>query len=156
MSTYNAPPTVSAGQLAKATDVNNLNSAAAAAFTLLPTNDQINRGKVCFGVDTGVANAYLLATPKPATSYSDGSAFVFRPLYNNTGASTINVDSLGAVSIKTGSNTTPSAGDIVAGVPIEVRYSSITGCVHLMRSAAGEVSAAAASAAAWFPRARRQ
>jgi hypothetical protein len=148
MATFNSPTDVTAGSLAKSSDVNNLDAAVVAAFALLPANAKINAGTVNFAVDTGAANAYLVALPQTASSYSDGLSVVMRPLNSNTGACTINVDSLGVVSIKTEANGTPSASDIVAGVPIDLRYSSITGCFHLIRNSAQVATAAAASAAA--------
>lgn len=148
MATFTSPTDVVAGSLAKASDLNNLDSATAAAFALLPTNATINAGTVNFAVDTGTANAYLVALPMTAASYTDGLSVTMRPLNANTGACTINVDSLGVKSIKTGDNTTPAAGDIAAGVPIELRYSSNTGFFHISRNSAASATAAAASAAA--------
>ncbi len=148
MSTYTSPTDVTAGALAKSSDLNNIDAAVAEAFALLPTNATINAGTVNFAVDTGTADVYAVALPMTATSYSDGLMVVMRPLYTNTGACTINVDSLGAKSIKTEANGTPAAGDITAGVPIELRYSSSTGFFHILKNSAAQATAAAASAAA--------
>lgn len=148
MATFNSPTDVVAGALAKSSDLNNLDAATAAAFALLPTNAGINAGTVNFAVDTGTANAYLVALPMTVTSYGDGLQVVMRPLNANTGACTINVDSLGVKSIKTESNSTPAANDIIAGVPIELRYSTTTGFFHILKNSAAQATAAAASAAA--------
>jgi|GEM_PF-2148938 len=148
MSTFNSPTDVVAGALAKSSDLNNLDAAIAAAFALLPANAAINAGTVSFAVDTGAANAYLVALPMTATSYGDGLSVVMRPLNANTGACTINVDSLGVKSIKTEANTTPAANDIMAGVPVEMRYSTSTGFFHIIKNSAAQATAAAASAAA--------
>ncbi len=148
MATYTSPTDVTAGSLAKSSDLNNIDAATAAAFALLPTNANINAGTVNFAVDTGTANAYLVALPQTAASYSDGLTVAMRPLYANTGACTINVDSLGIKSIRTEGNTTPAANDIVAGVPVELRYSTTTGFFHISKNSAAAAVAAAASAAA--------
>ena len=148
MSTFNSPTDVVAGALAKSSDLNNLDAATAAGFALLPANANINAGTVNFAVDTGVANAYLVALPMIAASYGDGLAVVMRPLNANTGACTINVDSLGVKSIKTEANTTPAANDIMAGVPVELRYSTSTGYFHIIKNSAAQAVTAVASAAA--------
>ena len=148
MATFSSPTDVVAGALAKSSDLNNLDAATAAAFALLPTNAGINAGTVSFAVDTGTANAYLVALPMTAAAYGDGLQVVMRPLYANTGACTINVDSLGVKSIKTEANTTPAANDIMADVPVELRYSTSTGYFHIIKNSAAQATAAAASAAA--------
>lgn len=51
------------------------------------------------GVDTGVANAYVLNFVANFTAYADGIAIFWIPSHTNTGASTINVNGLGPVSI---------------------------------------------------------
>jgi hypothetical protein len=148
MSTYNSPTDVSAGALAKSSDLNNIDAATAAAFALLPTNATLNAGTVNFAVDTGTANSYLVALPMTATGYTDGLCVIMRPLAANTGACTINVDSLGVKSIKTDANVNPAANDLLVGVPTELRYSTITGCFHITKSAAAAAVSAAASVVA--------
>ena len=80
MSTYTSPTDVTAGALAKSSDLNNIDAAVAEAFALLPTNATINAGTVNFAVDTGTADVYAVALPMTATSYSDGLMVVMRPL----------------------------------------------------------------------------
>lgn len=58
------------------------------------------------GVDSGVANAYVLNFTANFTSYTDGIVIYWIPSHTNTGASTINVNGLGPVSI-TNQNGTP-------------------------------------------------
>lgn len=132
MSTFNSPTDIVAGSLARSSAVNNLDAAVAEAFALLPTNIAINSGTICYAVDsTGSANAYIVSMPKTATSYVDGMLVVFRSANTNTGASTINVDSLGVKTIKRQNGDDLSAGDIVANVPVSMRYSSATGYFHV-------------------------
>jgi hypothetical protein len=67
-----------------------------------------------FYTDSGVANAYVLSTTgsfKAPTAYVDGMEVRFRTSNTNTGASTINVNGLGAKNIKNSDGTT----DILAG-----------------------------------------
>lgn len=134
MSTYNSPTNITPGTLAKASDINNVDDATATAFGLLPTNANINAGKINFAVDTGAANAYLVALPQTAAAYSDGLQVVMRPLAENTGASTINVDSLGAKAIRLPNSAVLTAGDIRAGAPVLMVYSTATGFFHIQTS----------------------
>lgn len=51
------------------------------------------------GVDTGIANAYVLNFVANFTSYTDGIVIYWIPSNSNTGPSTINVNGLGPVAI---------------------------------------------------------
>lgn len=51
------------------------------------------------GVDTGIANAYVLNFVSNFTTYADGIVIYWIPSNTNTGASTINVNGLGPVPI---------------------------------------------------------
>lgn len=50
-------------------------------------------------------------------SYSAGMLIVFTPANNNTGATTLNIDSLGALDIQKADGDALASGDLVAGVP---------------------------------------
>lgn len=149
MSTYNSPVDIALKTLARSNHINALDAAVAAAFALLPTNDELNLGKTIFAVDTSVADdAYLVALPKTALAYADGMQIIMRPTRTNTGACTVNVDSLGVKAIKTVAGTDPVAGDITLGIPVILIYSSITGFFYTMTSHALQTAAIAAAAAA--------
>jgi hypothetical protein len=76
-----------------------------------------------YGTDTGSANAYAIAPTPAVTAYAAGQHFVFKAAHTNTGASTLNVSSLGTVAIKKGTAVVDVvAGDITAGEMIEVIY----------------------------------
>lgn len=75
--------------------------------------------------DGGVADAYVLTTPanfKTPLVYFHGMKVIFIPSNTNTGASTINVASLGVKSIKLRPGVDPQAGKISAGVPVELYF----------------------------------
>ena len=148
MSTFTSPADQIELSLAQASSVNNLDAATAAAFALLPDETLLDQGRVTHAVDTGAANAYLVALPNTLAAYTDGAHVVMRPLATNTGASTINVDSLGVKSIRTNTGAALSAGDITVGVPCSMRYSTATGYFHLDSGSIASATAAAASAAA--------
>jgi hypothetical protein len=153
MSTFNQPSRALAGTLTKVEHINDLSDAVTTAFELLPDEFLLAIGKVFYGTDTGTANNYIVTTPYTTVTLYDGQPIEFTPLFDNTGVSTINVNGLGVKSIKLGSGSDVAAGDIKAGLPCLLRYSSSTGAFHLVsafnavNSAADSAAAAAASAA---------
>jgi hypothetical protein len=153
MSTFNPPADIAQITLAKSSDVNAVKAATAIAFGLLPSETKLQRGTVNFAVDTGTANTYVVALDSSITSYTDGLQVVFRPINSNTGSATINLNSLGAKSIRLTDSEPIQAGDISAGAVIDVRYSTSTGFFHLTPNSAiyahdAGVSATAAAASA--------
>lgn len=68
------------------------------------------------GTSTGAANAQVVSVPATVTSYANGQTISFVAGYTNTGATTIQFNSLSAISLVKGN--TPSslqAGDLIAG-----------------------------------------
>ena len=136
-STYTAIGTITPGSRARSSVINDLNSNTAAAFALLPDETKLSLGTATAALDTGTANSYLVSMPTTPAGYADNMAVVMIPLNTNTGASTINVDSLGVVAIKLQDGSSAlAAGDIVVGVPVEMRYSSVTGYFHINQAPA--------------------
>lgn len=77
------------------------------------TNSAMSVGE--YAQDTGTANNYVIA-PSPAVSaYAAGVKVSFKAANTNTAASTINVNSLGAVTIKKQGSQDLQAGDINVG-----------------------------------------
>lgn len=78
-----------------------------------------------FGTDTGAANAYAI-TNTPAftavTAYQVGKFYTFVAANANSGASTFNVDGMGAKAIKKNTNEDLAQGDIKAGQVVTVVY----------------------------------
>lgn len=62
--------------------------------------------------DTGSADAYAVAPSPSISSYVTGQIVVLRPVNTNTGASTINVNTLGTKNIKLMDGSNPTAGMI--------------------------------------------
>lgn len=73
----------------------------------------ISLGNLKFGVATGT-DTYAVTTAPAATSYNLGDPILVQFVNANTGASTLNVDSLGAVNIYKSVTTPLGAGDIIA------------------------------------------
>lgn len=77
------------------------------------------------GLATGTADAITLSSTPAISAYEDGQRFVFVTSGANTGAVTINVDSVGASACKL-EGQDPGAGDLASGALIEVvRYNSL-------------------------------
>lgn len=76
------------------------------------------------GVNTsaGSANAYTLAASTTYAAYAQGDRFCFKSNFANTGAATLNVDSVGAKTIKKMDGTDLAANDISSGAIVDVVY----------------------------------
>jgi hypothetical protein len=74
------------------------------------------------GVDTGIANAYVLNFTANFTAYTDGILIYFLAANQNTGASTLNVNGLGPIPILTQTGLPLPAGFIVANQLVGVMY----------------------------------
>src|SRR3954471_4231439 len=72
------------------------------------------------GVDTGVANAYVLNFTANFTAYTDGIVIYWIPANSNTSVSTLNVNGLGPLSILNANLTGLSAGQLQANQPAAV------------------------------------
>ncbi len=74
------------------------------------------------GTDTGNATAHVLTPSTALIGYTPMLCLLYLPAITNTGAVTVNVSGLGAKSIKTMYGADPTAGDIVANVPMLLMY----------------------------------
>lgn len=93
-----------------------------AGFDMLPSKSLIDQGRITYAEDSGAVNAYLAALPQTLSAYTAGLTIWIKIAHTNTGASTINVDSLGAKSIKRMDGTDVAAGDLIAGAIQELSY----------------------------------
>ena len=73
-------------------------------------------------VTAGSSNTYTLAAARTVASYAQGDAYLFEANHTNTGAATINVDSLGANSIVHNDGTALRAGDMTAAGMYLISY----------------------------------
>jgi hypothetical protein len=85
--------------------------------------DTQNDEPTWLGTITGTDTLTGTATPTRA-AYTDGMRFAFVVANNNTGAVTLNVDSIGAEDVVAPDGSALVADDFVAGGIVEVRYSS--------------------------------
>lgn len=99
-------------------------------FPITPTNSQatdtiagVQTLKVHnYAVDTGTSNTYVIAPSPAITGYTTGAIFTFKAINANTGVSTVNINSLGAKTIKKNVSTDLAANDILANQLIAVEY----------------------------------
>lgn len=76
-----------------------------------------------YAADTGTANTYAITVSPSISAYTNGQIFSFKAGNANSGASTLNVDSVGAKTIKkNGGTANLVSGDIVAGQVCIVEY----------------------------------
>lgn len=67
----------------------------------------------------------ITATATPTPAYAVGQRFVFVPANTNTGATTLNISSLGAGAVQS-AGVGLVGGELVAGIPVEVEVSAAT------------------------------
>lgn len=73
---------------------------------------------------TGSANAYVLTSGSSFSAYATGMIFRIIPNFTNTGAATINIDSIGAKNIFLG-GTAAGAGQIISGQVYLIAYDGV-------------------------------
>jgi hypothetical protein len=118
--------TVANGQT-QITSTNIVQLPSAPFFPTLPSvpSNVLNGSWVYAGQDTGAANAYVITfvagQPIPS-AYVPGMGIKFKALNACTGASTINVNGLGVVTIKRASGVALAANDIISGQIVELTY----------------------------------
>lgn len=113
--------------LARASAVNTNLSAIEAAFGRLPDRAVLDTGRVTFCLTAGAADVYTVTMHKTPAAYYNGMSLIIEVHATNTGACTINVDSLGAKAIKILNGTEPAAGDLTAGDFLALTYDSDSG-----------------------------
>lgn len=81
------------------------------------------------GTSTGAGNAYAIANsptyPTAASAYRTGQIYTFLANHTNTGASTLNVDALGAKAITKDGAAALAANDILVGQVVSVLYDGV-------------------------------
>lgn len=123
MGGYYTPGTpATANTLARAENIATELTTIKAAFDKIPEQLSLEQGRAVFALDTGVADAYVLALPATLAAYTQGLNIIMLAVNANAGASTANVDNLGVKSIKRFNGDALSAGDIPAGAMVGLHY----------------------------------
>ena len=81
--------------------------------------------QVPYSVASGAANSYSVTLNPAMTSYSEGVAVAVKINENNTGASTININNLGAKSIRDPKGNVLTTGKLVANSIYTLRYNGV-------------------------------
>jgi len=79
-------------------------------------------GASIYAADAGSTDSYAITLTPAPSAYAVGQVFRFKANTANTGAASLNVNGLGAVTIKKSFNSDLSTGDILANQFIEVIY----------------------------------
>lgn len=104
----------------------------------IPNFADIQNQTFSYAVASGT-NSLAITLPRAPAAYADGQKFAFRAANNNTGSATLNVNSLGAVTlykIRGGAIVTLEADDIVQNGIYEAVYSSV-GPAFILTAAVG-------------------
>lgn len=113
---YTFTPSFTPGAKVRSDAVNAQYLAIEAAFDALPAAvDAITLGKTTFAPETGSGNAYVVTMPNTRTANADGDEVIFFATHANTGATTLNVDGIGAVTLTDRTGAALVAADIVNG-----------------------------------------
>lgn len=104
------------------------------SFATIPPSVSLYSGSANYGAENGAANAYVLSVSAQVTALADGMTFAFRASNANTGASTINVNSLGALPIVRPDRSALQANDILAGEICEVVFNAAASSFQLAYS----------------------
>lgn len=99
------------------------NVAAATARTEYPTSGQVQDGALLSLTSVaGTANAITATAAVSMSAYATGQRFAFVVATTNTGATTLNLNSIGAKTVKKKATQDVSAGDLLAGTVADVYY----------------------------------
>jgi hypothetical protein len=98
-------------------------------------------GAETYAVDSGAANAYVANFTPAFAALVDGMEVSFRASNANTGASTLNVNSLGALTIYKNKNVALASGDILLNQTVTVVYDSVDNCWQMQSPVANTIAA---------------
>jgi len=135
---YTFTPEFVPGQKVRSDDVNTQLSSIEVGFDQLPGDTSaITRGVSTLGTESGTGNTYTITMDDTRTSYQEGDRVSFRATHTNTGAATINVDTLGSKALRRSDNEPLVAGDIESGLFYEAVYAATANVFQLQTPAAG-------------------
>lgn len=140
---YNSPADLAPGTKARAGDINTIDQSVDAAFDKLPDELALKTGTVNFAANTSnQANAYAVTLASGIKGYTDGLEVKMRPVMDNTGACTLNVNGLGNIAIKRQDGGDPGAGELLAASPITLVYVASANVFRLPPTGNAQVTAA--------------
>lgn len=101
------------------------------AFNTMPTVTRMTSGALNAATTTGSANAYI-ASIATVTAYEDLQRYTLKINVVNTGASTVNISSLGTRTIKRLDGSDVEAGDLGTNKIYDFVYNATTGTIVLL------------------------
>jgi hypothetical protein len=104
---------------------------AASSRTDYARADDVQDSALTYVITTGSSNAYVAAFSPSIGALADGQTHELKPNFSNTGAATLNPNSIGATDIKKAGGAALQANDIISGSPLTVTYISSTGDYYL-------------------------
>lgn len=123
-------------------DLNTTFDAVSTGLDKLPTPAKVNGSYAHYAAATGSTNAYVLSLSSQITAYADGLAARFKANAANTGAATLNINSIGAKSIVRPGGAALEAADIANGQIVEVWYDSTNDRFQLSAIVSGDAAPA--------------
>lgn len=108
----------------------------------LPAADYVRQPG--YAADSGAANVKAVTLSPVPVAYADGMAVAFKNAVLNTGATTINVNGLGAKTIVKANGSALASGNLKAGSIYTVRYNATTGN-FILQGEGGEYGTAGAT-----------
>jgi microcystin-dependent protein len=124
----------------------NIGNAVIGTDSASATDVQANRLSQCSV--GGTANVITLTNTVPIAAYANGQEFKFFASFSNSSSVTVAVDGLSAKNI-TVAGIALSAGQIIAGTAITIRYSSTLGGFELLASSATPAAITVGMVQAW-------
>jgi hypothetical protein len=143
---YNDTGTLENNTLARAPQVVAEFQTVEAGFDKLPGYRTLNENRIGYLADTGAADAYVVTFATAPIAYNAGLHINMKVATTNTGASTVNVNSLGVKAIKRADGTDVVAGDLTAGRIVSLIYDGTN--FQLIAASNAELSTAVTAAQA--------
>lgn len=114
---------------------------------ILPTDllHAIQQSALVTASDTGTANAYSVSYSPPITALKDGMVLWFKAANANTGASTLNVNGLGAQPLVGGAHSALQGGEIIANGKCQVVWNATLSSFVLIECTGGALQVAPAT-----------
>lgn len=105
------------------------------------TQKDFQKGAENFAADAGANDTYVITLSPVPAAYANGMVFRFKANTVNTGAATLNVNSLGAKAIVKNYNVVLADGDIKANQIVEVQYDSVGDNFQLLSPVSNSITA---------------
>ena len=106
------------------------------------TNDKVDTVGIPYVTSTGTANTYAVTLSPAPTAYTDGMRVTVKINVAATGASTLNVNSLGAKAIKDSLGNAITSGGLKANTPYTFCYEATSGSFIVLGKGGGGTATA--------------